>query len=218
MEKLRRLLTENLSLKVLSVILGFFLWLFVKGSTREEVAVVVPVELEKVPSKLCVRDINPPSVTVRLRGVLHQLNRLRIEELSVRLDMSDAQPGVNTFLLRSEDFSLPPGIEVLRISPAEVRVKLSPLVTKRVQVKAILRGEPAEGMEVAKVEVLPPFAMIQGPQELVKDLTEIRTEEINLNGASRDLELEVPLAISELPLRSCQPSKVKVKVKLQVKS
>jgi len=198
MERIRAFFTENLGLKLLSLILAFFLWLFVKGSMREEVAVMVPVELEKVPSALCVRGIDPPSVTVRLRGVLNQLNRLRLEEMSARLDLSGAQSGTNTFLLRPDDFSLPPGIEVLRISPSEVKVRLSPLTTKRVRVRA-------------------PFVLLKGPLEELKGLEEVETEEVDVGGIKEDLEVEVPLRLGGLPVR-CEPKKVKVKVELEAKS
>lgn len=217
MERIRAFFTENLGLKLLSLILAFFLWLFVKGSMREEVAVMVPVELEKVPSTLCVRGIDPPSVTVRLRGVLNQLNRLRLEEMSARLDLSGARSGTNTFLLRPDDFSLPPGIEVLRISPSEVKVRLSPLTTKRVRVRVALRGTPAEGFSVREVRVGPPFVLLKGPLEELKGLEEVETEEVDVGGIKEDLEVEVPLRLGGLPVR-CEPKKVKVKVELEARS
>lgn len=214
MERIRAFFTENLGLKVLSLILAFFLWLFVKGGMREEVAVMVPVELEKVPSTLCVRGIDPPSVTIRLGGVLSQLNRLRLDEMSVRLNLSGARPGINTFLLRPGDFSLPPGVEILRISPSEVKVRLSTLTSKRVKVRVALRGTPAEGFSVKEVKVEPPSVLLKGPWEELKRLEEVDTEEVDIKGIKGDFEVEVPIRLEGLPIR-CEPNKVKVKVGLE---
>ncbi|RLA82439.1 MAG: hypothetical protein DRG31_07385 [Deltaproteobacteria bacterium] len=214
-ERLRGLLTENVGLKAVSLILAFLLWAFVKGTSKGEMTIRVPVEVEGVPDHLIVGKVDPSDVAVRLRGLMHRLNRLKPEEVRIPIELKDARSGLNTFLLRPEDVRIPPGIEVVALSPSEVRMRISELKRKRVPVKVELRGRPAEGYEIGSIRVDPPFVTVSGAKEVVRDLEAVRTEPVNLGDAKETLELEVPLSVGILPLHSLEPKRVKVRVEVR---
>jgi len=213
-ERLRRLLTENLGLKALSVLLAFFFWAFVKGNTQGEMTVRVPVEVNKVPNGLMVVDLDPTEVAVRLRGLTARLKTLGAQEVRLKVDLNDARPGVNTFLLLPQNVKAPAGIEVVAVSPSELKVRVSQVVRKRVPVRVELKGDPPPGVSLGPITVDPPVVWVSGPREVVRDLEAVRTEPIDVGALKGTVELEVPLSRGILPLQAIEPDRVKVRLEV----
>lgn len=210
-ERLKGLLTENLGLKVLSVLFAFLFWAFVKGSTQAEMTVKVPVEVNKVPSGLVVVDLDPAEVGVRLRGLNSRLKGLTPQEVRLRVDLKGVQPGLNTFLLLPQMVKAPAGIEVVAVSPSELKVRVSQVVKKKVAVRVELKGETPPGVSVV---VDPPAVWVSGPKEVVRDLEAVRTEPLDVGAFKGPVELEVPLSRGILPLNTIEPERVKVRLEV----
>lgn len=213
-ERLGRFLTENVGLKALSVLLAFFFWAFVKGGTQGEVTVRVPVEVNKVPNGLMVVDLDPMEVAVRLRGLTARLKTLEAQEVRIKVDLNDARPGVNTYMLLPQSVKAPAGIEVVAVSPSELKVRVSQVFRKMVPVRVELRGEPPPGAKFGSITVDPPVVSVSGPKEVVRDLEAVRTEPIDVSGLRETLELEVPLSRGFLPLQAIEPERVKVRLEV----
>lgn len=123
---LKRLLLHNWWLKLLSLALAYALWAIVTQAPPVEMRVSVPVEVAHVPAGLTVAEQTPARVELQLRGSESLLRRLDPEEVGVVLDLSQATAGNQEFRLAAGNVDVPPGIEVLRIVPAEVRLVLTP--------------------------------------------------------------------------------------------
>lgn len=126
MSWLKRLLLHNWWLKLLSLALAYALWAIVTQAPPVEMRVSVPVEVAHVPAGLTVAEQTPARVELQLRGSESLLRRLDPEEIGVVLDVSQAGVGNQEFRLEAGNVDVPPGIEVLRIVPAEVRLVLAP--------------------------------------------------------------------------------------------
>lgn len=123
---LKRFLLHNWWLKLLSLGLAYALWAIVTQAPPVEVRLSVPVEVVHVPPDLTVAEQTPARVELQLRGSESLLRRLDPEEVGVVLDLSQAPAGNHEFRLEAANVDIPPGIEVLRIIPAEVRLVLVP--------------------------------------------------------------------------------------------
>src|SRR3990170_3857853 len=84
------------------------------------------------------------------------------------------------------------------LEPATAEVEL-PIVQRELSlayvVKPGLRGGPADGFNVSAVRLDPAFAVISGPIEILQSITELVTDEVDISGASSDVERVVRLRL-----------------------
>ena len=119
-----RFLTENLTLKLLSLAFAAILWFFVMGEQRHEIAHVVAVEYRNLPRGLVIANEVPDAVAVTLSGPRALLVHLNPGELSLPLDLAGLQPGVTSFKRLETHLKAPSGLVVTRISPASIDISL----------------------------------------------------------------------------------------------
>jgi hypothetical protein len=95
------------------------------SSEKTNVTLPLPIELEAVPTGLKVTSERPDTVDVQLHGLRFALSRVSPEALRVRVNLAGAKPGELVVGLGPEQILVPPGVSVLRITPAVVRVGLA---------------------------------------------------------------------------------------------
>jgi YbbR domain-containing protein len=124
MRWLRRVLLHNWHLKLLSLLIAFLLWAVYTAEPIAEVGYLVPLEFRNLPPGLELAEDVPTQIHVRVRGRPAILHRITPAELSIAIDLSGAAPGELLVRLAADHLDLPPGVELTRISPAEVRIRL----------------------------------------------------------------------------------------------
>lgn len=123
---LRRLLLNNWYLKLLSLGLAYVLWLGVAQAPTAEVRVAVPLELRHLPATLEVANDIPAHVQVTLRGSEKLLRDLSYEELVAAVDLAGFGAGNHSYQLSADNVSVPAGISVVGIRPADLHLDLQP--------------------------------------------------------------------------------------------
>ena len=118
-------LTRHWELKLLAVAFSAGLWVFVMTSEKTNVVVSLPLDLDSVPPGLVVTGEKPGSVEVQLHGLRAVLARVPPESLRVRVSLAGAREGDLVLGLGPEQIVVPPGVRVLRVNPAVVRVALA---------------------------------------------------------------------------------------------
>ena len=118
-------MTRHWELKLLALAFSAGLWVFVMTSEKTNVVVSLPLDLDSVPPGLVVTGERPNSVEVQLHGLRDALSRVSPESLRVRVSLAGAQVGVLAVSLGPEQIVVPPGVRVLRVNPAVVRVALA---------------------------------------------------------------------------------------------
>jgi len=129
MEGFARALAGNWWLKLLALALAYALWLAVAQAPQAEVGVSVPLELRNVSPALRVTGEMTTRVYVLLRGPENILRTLPAGQVNVVLDLQGFSAGNHTIPLTPADVEAPSGIEVVRITPQEVRLELAPVVS-----------------------------------------------------------------------------------------
>jgi hypothetical protein len=122
-----RRLTEHWQLKLVSVVFAIALWIFLVVEDKGEAVYTVPLDVRNVPPGIEVTALGAEAVAVRVQGLRHVLSRLDERELHAVLDLRGARLGDVLVRIRPEDVSVPRGVEVLRITPAQVRATLDPV-------------------------------------------------------------------------------------------
>jgi YbbR-like protein len=119
------LITRHWELKLLALAFSAGLWVFVMSSEKTNLTLPLPLELDAVPPGLVVTSERPDSVEVQLHGLRSALSRVSPDVLRVRVNLAGASPGELVVSLGPDQIVVPPGVSVLRINPAVVRVGLA---------------------------------------------------------------------------------------------
>ncbi len=188
-----KLLTENWTLKLISLAFALLLWVFIMGERRLEVGYRVPLELQNIPKELMVANEVPSLVDVRVSGPRTLQMKVSPNDISIIVDLTDLQPGLTTFKRLEERLNLPSGLRVTRLSPSFIDLKLERIKQKLVPVKVALTGEPLAGFRVTSVKLVPDEVLVEGAETELKSVSEVTTEEVDLNGVNEGFSLIVPL-------------------------
>lgn len=195
---MRRLLTADLWLKVLSLFIGITLWYAVAREQGAEFAFSIPLELRDVPEGLEVVEESVQQVDVRLRGPSEILRGLTQQDLSVGIDLSDAQPGERVAYLTPSDVAVPFGARVIRVTPANVQIALDRTLERTVNIIPRVSGAPAEGFELAGIELSLASIVVVGPASQVRSLEQVTTEPISAEGLRQPFSRTVRLELDPL--------------------
>ncbi len=117
-------LLSHWQLKLLSLAFAVVLWIFVAAEDKGEAVYTVPIDLVGMPSGLEVAALGAETVEVRLQGYRHVLDRIDERDLRVRVSLRGARPGDVLLRPRPDDVTVPQGVKVVRITPAQIRATL----------------------------------------------------------------------------------------------
>ncbi|HYR96059.1 MAG TPA: CdaR family protein [Candidatus Binatus sp.] len=192
----RPALSRNPGLKMVSLLLAFFLWFSINVSERDaEGTLEIPLRVRSLASGLIVTNQPAKPVAVTVRGPRTILDGVDERRTRLSLDLSTATPGemrieLNADMIRPE---LPRRLKVVRIEPARVKVRIERLARRRLPVRPELAGMPPLGY-TAEASVSPGEVEASGPASKVEDLKEIKTEPVELHTAPDPLQRTVLLS------------------------
>ncbi len=195
---MRSFLADNLGLKIFSLLLGISLWYAVAQEQGAEFAFAIPIELREVPEGLEVVRESVHQVDVRLRGPSEALRALSPQNLSVAVDLSDADPGVQVVYLTPDDVDVPFGARVMRVTPAIVEIELDRTLERTVNVIPRVSDAPAEGFELYGIELSPSTVTVVGPSSQVRDLEQVTTFPVSAEGLRQPYSRSVGLELDPL--------------------
>ena len=208
-------INENWKMKAVALGCATLLWFYVMGERRLELAYAVPIELKNVPQGMVVTNDLPKNIDIRLSGPRALLSDLTQKDVRISIDLLGLKPGVTTFSRLDDHLRLPGGIQVTRISPSFVDVKLEQLVDKTVPLRPRLVGQLPVGFRLVALEISPEQVVVQGAEGEIAGVNEVMTERIELAEIKGSSELTVPL---EYRGKYSQIKDTKdVKVRLQIK-
>lgn len=207
-------LFNNPGYKLLAAGVALLLWGVSHGTNPIERGFDVGLTLQGVPEDLVVTGQSSDAVNIRVEGSRAALRSLSVADVEYVVDLSGARAGVTRHEVDAESVERPRGAQIVSRSPASIDFTLERRGTKAVTVREDLAGEPAEGFEVAAVQVTPPRVWITGPEREVRRLREVVTETVDLTGIDESFERDVrPLLVgSHLTLREESPITIRVEV------
>ena len=118
-------LQENLGLRIMSLILAFFLWSYVTGGGETERAFIARVETMNLPAGLVVVGKPTERVELRLAGPRFLLVKLAAaNRLTITLNLDGVREGVVAFTALDTRLQLPTSVRVTRVYPSTVELRL----------------------------------------------------------------------------------------------
>jgi YbbR domain-containing protein len=188
-----KIFRENLSLKVASLALAIGVWFFVRGEDRPVQIVSVPLEIRSLPEGLAIAGDVIDSVNVRVKAPEVMLKDMRPDRITARLDLSGLDAGDHLVRVRPEELRIPPGADVVKISPEYVAVRLEKKLTRELPVTPRVIGEPAAGFIVGAAMVRPDHVKVEGPESAVRLAKEVLTDIVRVDGRTTSVEVMVDL-------------------------
>ncbi len=206
---MKKLLLENLGLKVSAVLIAVLLWLFVTWRGQSEMTIDVPIEFKDVPIGLGIVSTSAKSANVTVKGQDRIMKSLRPSDIRVLVDMSKGRKGEGIFHINKDDVKLPYAMTVTSIDPSTVRMKLDETVSKVVPVKPSITGMPEAGFYIKFVDVEPKNIVIQGLRSEVRKINEIGTDTMDISGSKVTQTQEVNIDAAGANIK---PEREKVRV------
>ena len=211
-EKIAALAGSNFGLKALALIIAVGLWL--AGHRDTERAIEVAVEFRNLPSDLMVMDNRVDYVVLRLMGPRTLVSTLDADNLKLSLDLNGAKSGASSYTLVGEDFNVPRGVTVGRITPPVIHLRLEPVVKRTLPVTVRLSGKPAEGYRVTQTVAQPENVSVQGPAEDVRRLAAVETLPLDVEESRSGIKRRLRLSNDNKPL-TITPDQVDVAVTVE---
>ena len=192
--------TNNIGLKISSLVVAVLLWFFVILSGRAQISMDIPVTFINIPHNLEVFD-SPDTISVEINGQERILKNLKKNEVSAVIDLQNAKAGRAFFTLSNNNIRLPKSLVVNGIDPETISLKIETQLTKTVSVKPSVTGLPEKGFVIADVKVVPDTVVLEGPKSAISKIYTIKTEPLDINGINSDLNYRANLNISDSNIR-----------------
>jgi YbbR domain-containing protein len=188
---LRGAFSRNLGFKVLAVVFAFSGWAMVQGKQVVEQKARVKLQW-LIPEDLALLGELPDSISLTASGSQVFVRDLRRAELFLRVDLSDAAPGVQAVEFEDRHIdNLPQNVHVVGLSPARIEFELDERVSKQVKLEPTIAGEPRSGLRLVGMELEPRTVLVEGPASALVGVTEIPTTPIELDRIERSGRLEI---------------------------
>jgi hypothetical protein len=203
---------------VLAVVLACLVWYGNALDRRERISerqLDTAVTLVNVPADMVITSEVPRFLSLRVRGPLSRLRSLDPAQTGIVIDLRGAGEGERDFPVETRNVIVPPGVEVLAVSPSQVPLRLERIGRRRVPVRARVIGEPAAGMVVGNVTVEPPTALLSGPRLQLEALPAVTTEPVNVDGADGPVDALVALRSPNPLMTVVEPVTIRVTVQIE---
>jgi YbbR domain-containing protein len=205
---------RNIGLKVAALGLGTLVWFTVSGPRVERTISGVPVIYRNVPTSLEISD-QTEEASVHVRGTDSQIRRLLPGDLVVEIDLAGERPGLVVLPLRTDQVTIPFGIDVTEVAPGAVTLTLEESAAVEVPVRPTIDGKPAAGFVEAGTKVDPATVTVVGPARRLKTTTSAITQRVSIEGARDTVSQTVTVGVIDSGLRLKEPRTARVTVRIE---
>ncbi|MBI5787658.1 MAG: hypothetical protein HZA78_02220 [Candidatus Schekmanbacteria bacterium] len=212
MKKIPSRIIDNIGLKLISLAAAIIIWFFVVIANKPELSFLVPIKFNNVPKDTeLVMDEEAYEVEVRVKGNQSILSNISSRQIVVSQDLTGAKPGEGLYNINSDHVKLPHGLQVSKVTPNQVKIRLEQLMERLVPVDPVILGVPADGYELKGVVTFPDKVRITGAQSRVEDLKSVRTVSLNITGAGSSISKKLELLPLSGKLRFAATSVIDVR-------
>jgi diadenylate cyclase len=189
---------------LLTFLLVSIIWGLYSGTQLSLISVTAPIYFRNIPTNLELRKTSADRVEVQITGKRQLVAALRPDQVRAFLDLQGIEPGAHRLDLGADNIGLPPGLNVVRITPSSIKVEMDPFTVKEVPVKAEITGSPPKGYQLDAVRLKPRSVKVSGPESTLRDISNLYTEPVDLaelEARSGEKTLDVPLVLFPASLR-----------------
>ncbi len=189
---MKKRLLNNFSLKLISFLLAFFLWLLVVNMSNPLIEGSKEVELEIVNADILEEAgqtyeiVGKSTVTVRYSVATLDAYKIQASDFRAYIDLADLYDVTGAVPVNLEMVANQGLISSPRVKPEVVHVETEDLQRKRFDLRVSTTGEPEEGYELGTVTLDPEYLYINGPVSQVGQISSVGVE-ISVAGANANV-------------------------------
>ena len=181
----------NASYKVLAVVLAVFVWFLARKSGEPiQMSFYAPVVFKNVSPEFQVTS-DPPQVNIVVRT--NSRDSFNPQEIQAVLDLDKAQEGTLSYVLTENHILSPVEVEITRIHPSQITVRIEELIEKSFSIKSRYQGTPKKGYLLGDIKIVPDTLTMRGPRSVLEKMDHISAHEIELEGLNESTTLRVDL-------------------------
>ena len=209
---LARYIAHNWALKVVALICSVLLWLAVSREPIVETAYNVPIELHHVPPNLEITTSGIPLAQVRLRGPERRIRQVTPADVHPVINLSGTRTGEHTYDLTSSQVHVPYDINVVQVTPSEVRIGFDRSLVRQIEIRPRITGRFESGFGVLSATANPATITVIGPQAHVDAVTTAVTDPIDVTGVQGTATFSTNAFVPDPLVREIRPQEVHVTV------
>ena len=196
---MKKKLTNNLFLKILSVIFAFFLWMVVVNIDDPDVTEIItgiPITIineEKITEQGQVYYIEFPinqSGSVMVKGARSIVDKLKPSDIKATVDFSD----VSSVGAVTINYTLPEGVQLVTKRVEMMRIVTETLKSDTFEVSIVTKGSTADGYLVGDHKVSPNRVKITAPESILNLIKKVVVE-VDVDGMSTDISTQSKLRL-----------------------
>ena len=189
----------NVYFKVLAVVLAVFVWFLARKSGEPiQMSFYAPVVFKNVSPSFQVTS-DPPQVNIVV--LTNSRDSFNPQEIQAVLDLDKAQEGTLSYVLTENHILSPVKVEITRINPSQITVRLEELIEKSFSIKPRYQGTPKKGYLMRDIRIIPDTLTMRGPRSVLEKLEHVSAHEIELEGLKESVTMRVDL---DLPTGNVQ--------------
>ena len=191
---MKEILTRNLGLKILSVVVGFFVWLAVVNVSDPQTTDRKEILLDVVNGEVMTKadlyyEIEGKRTSVSISYQVRTQDRMSVSSSDFRayIDLADYYPATGTVpvyveVLNNKDYL----VDAVTAKPAVVRIKTEQIQVKDFDLKVNPSGFEADGYEVAGYELSEDMVTVKGPESVIGQINSVGIE-VNIQGLRSEI-------------------------------
>jgi len=161
----------------ISFLAALLLWSLATSQNLSKVSLFVDLSITNVPKDYLISKLSDNKLNIEVTGPKSILSKLNPNDFRAVYKMPEVvKPGEFTFRITPSDIMAPSGVEVRSVSPSSINIYLNKTVTKTLDIVVDIKGTPAKGYKITRVNLSPPKVAVKGPKNILADLKAVRTE------------------------------------------
>jgi len=151
------------------------------SKTGIEKTYTTSLQLINIPSDLGVIELSPSEVEVSLKIPKQLENSISPADISLRLNLENANVSDKEFTISESMIGLLPDVEVMKISPSKINIKLEKLEEIMLEVEPSIIGNLRKDLILEKFEVIPSKIKVKGPLNIINENDKVRILPIDIS-------------------------------------
>jgi len=209
--KLKKSVFNDWKAKLFSVAMAFMIWFYVQTLQYEHQQLNIPVVYQNLSSNLSINSGSTRYIKMVIRGKKENL-KFPTTNLKAVVNLEKARPGTHTYRVYFDRNQLPDSVSVSEIDK-DISLSIDHIAKKSVSIEVVLDGKPAQDLRVSSAEPNVQSVTIQGPSSLLKELSSLPTQVVDVTGLKESRSFPVQL---KLPDSIELVGNEKIEVKVQV--
>ncbi len=169
---------QNIYLKLVALLLGVTLWVYVQGRDMVETSVKLTLLFSGIQDSLYLEDVSVPEVTVWIKGSKQAVSQIIRTEKKLDINLKGYKEGRYSLNITPFMLDFPKNLEIIRIQPDKIAFRLQPLFQKKLPVVADYNGK-------RKFIIEPKTVIVRGDKRVIEGLSYLTTEPFSDEGKNK---------------------------------